>query len=126
MRKHVSILLGGRWHDFDGFASAMRSLLVRAGYLVDVTCDFEQLLQLGGQPCDVVLSYTCLSREGDAGSGPLRMSDQQIRSLAAWVRSGGALLAAHAATVLGDSSPELGALIGGVFLSHPPPGVFTV
>jgi type 1 glutamine amidotransferase len=49
-----------------------------------------------------------------------------VEGLVRWVRAGGALLAAHAATVVGESDPALGKLIGGVFVSHPPQFAFTV
>jgi type 1 glutamine amidotransferase len=126
--KRILILLGGQWHDFDGFAAAMQSLLQPHGVEVQATYDLDRLLHLKTDPYDVVLSYTCLSprREGNNPTGPERLSDDQIGGLTSWVRAGGALLAAHAATVIGESDPALGALIGGVFVSHPPQFAFTV
>jgi type 1 glutamine amidotransferase len=43
-----------------------------------------------------------------------------------WVQRGGALLAVHAASVLGDSDPELEMLLGGAFVRHPPQSTFKV
>jgi hypothetical protein len=75
-----------------------------------------------------VLSYTCLfkHRAGYNDDGPEKFTDEQVAGLTHWVRSGGGLLAAHAATSICDSSPDLGTLFGGVFLSHPEPFTFTV
>lgn len=42
------------------------------------------------------------------------------------IRKGGAHLAAHSATVLGESDAALGELIGGDFISHPPAFTFSV
>ncbi len=126
--KRVLILLGGQWHDFDGFASAMRSLLEPLGLHVEATYDLDKLLHLGEDQYDVVLSYTCLSprADGTAATSPDRLTKPQIDGLIGWIHRGGALLAAHAATVIGESDPALGELIGGVFVSHPPPFTFTV
>ena len=126
--KHILILLGGLWHDFDGFAGAMGSLLEPHGFQVEATYDLDSLSHLDENHYDLVLSYTCLSphREGFNDTGPESLTDSQTNSLVNWIRSGGALLAVHAATVIGESDPALGELIGGVFVSHPPPFTFTV
>lgn len=126
--KRILVLLGGLWHDFDGFASASRSLLEPHGHQVETTYDLDRLSRLEEDRCDLVLSYTCLSphREGRDDIGPEKLTDAQIRSLTTWIRSGGALLAVHAATVIGQSDAALGQLIGGVFVSHAPPLTFTV
>src|SRR5215208_1618010 len=103
--KRVLILLGGQWHDFDGFASAMRSLLAPHGVQVEATYELDSLLHLNENRHDVVLSYTCLSprREGNNPSGPESLTNAQVDGLANWVRSGGAFLAAHSATLIGES-----------------------
>jgi len=126
--KRVLILLGGQWHDFDGFASTMQSLLESHGMQVESTYDLDTLLHLDENQYEVVLSYTCLTSDenGSREPGPDRLTKPQIDGLASWIRNGGALLAAHAATVIGESDPALGELIGGVFVSHPPPFTFTV
>jgi len=126
--KHILILLGGQWHDFDGFAGAMQALLKPRGAQVEATYDLDRLLNLKESNVDVVLSYTCLTlhEEGSNDPAPDRLTDAQIEGLAGWVRGGGALLAVHAATVVGASGPALGELIGGVFVSHPPQFAFTV
>ena len=45
-RKNVLILLGGLWHDFDGFASSMQVLLAPHGFQVEATYDLDCLLHL--------------------------------------------------------------------------------
>jgi type 1 glutamine amidotransferase len=126
--KKVLIMLGGLWHDFDGFAGAILALLEPRGFKVEATYDLEKLLHLEEDRYDLVISYTCFSphREGYNDISPEKLTDAQIGGLTKWVRNGGALLAAHSATVMGESDPALGELIGGVFVSHPEPFTFTV
>jgi len=126
--KRVLILLGGQWHDFDGFAAALQSLFEPHGLQVVATYDLDCLLHLDENQYDLVLGYTCLSSrlEGNNPTAPERLTDAQIDGLLGWIRSGGAFLALHAATVIGESNPALGDLIGGVFVSHPPQFSFTV
>ena len=126
--KRILVLLGGLWHDFDGFTRALHALLEPQGMQVEATYDLDRLLHLEQDHFDVVLSYTCLSahREGFDDTTPEQLTDAQVEGLLNWVRIGGALLAAHAATVIGESDPALGQLIGGVFVSHPPQFAFTV
>ena len=126
--KKVLILLGGLWHDFDGFANAMQVLLTPHGFQVEATYDLDRLLQLEEYQYDIVISYTCFSahREGYNDTSPVKLTNAQIDGLTNWVRNGGALLAVHSATVMGESDATLGDLLGGVFVSHPPPFTFTV
>jgi len=126
--KRALILLGGLWHDFDGFAGAMQALLEPRGMPVHATYDLESLLHLGESRYDLVVSFTCFAahRDGFNDTSPLGLTDAQIDGLAGWVRRGGALLAVHSATVIGESGPGLGELLGGVFVSHPPQFNFTV
>lgn len=126
--KNVLILLGGLWHDFDGFTSAMQSLLNPHGFQVEATYDLDSLLHLEKGHYNLVISYTCFSphREGLNDTSPERLTDAQFEGLANWIRNGGAFLAAHAATVIGESDAALGELIGGVFVSHPPAFTFSV
>jgi len=127
-RKKALVLLGGLWHDFDGFADAMQSLLTPHGFQVEATYDLDHLLQLEEYHYDVIISYTCFSlhREGYNDTTPESLTNPQIDGLTNWIRNGGALLAAHSATVMGKSDPALGELIGGVFVSHPAPFSFTL
>jgi type 1 glutamine amidotransferase len=124
-KKNVLILLGGYWHDFEGFAAAMGLFLEEQGYAVRATYDFDALVRL--RDSDLILSYTCLSGppEGETNPGPTGFSRAQLMALSQWVQEGGALLAAHAATVPGNTGPELERLLGGAFLSHPPEMTFT-
>jgi len=126
--KNVLILLGGLWHDFDGFASTMKSLLAPHGFQVEATYDLDSLSHLDENHYDVVISYTCFSphREGFNDISPEKLTNVQIDGLTNWVRNGGALLAVHSATVTGESDTALGELLGGVFVSHPSPFTFTV
>ncbi len=125
--KSVLIILGGTWHDFDGFAATMRPVFERAGYIVETTYELEALTRLDKTDCKAVLMYTCLTEQQEDGRpATLKHSDTQVTALVEWVRAGGGLLAAHAATVAGQSSPALRALMGGVFVTHPPAFAFTV
>jgi type 1 glutamine amidotransferase len=126
--KSILILLGGTWHDFDGYASAMKVVFGAEGYRVESTYNLDVLTRLDQAGCDLVLSYTCLTkhRQGYDDTGPEKLTDEQVYGLSRWVQQGGALLAAHAATVTGDTNPLLGRLLGGVFISHPEPFSFTV
>lgn len=127
-RKRILILLGGLYHDFDGFAGAMTSLFEAEGCSVEATYDLDVLTRLDQAACQLVLGYTCLSKNqpGQASATPDRLTGAQVSGLAGWVENGGALLAVHCATVVGDSGPELGRLLGGMFVLHPPPFRYTV
>lgn len=125
-QKKVLILLGGSWHDFTGFTLSIKQLL--PDWDVEGTYDLDRLFGLKEEQPDLVISDTCLSRynDGREETGPFLLSDAQITALTDWVREGGAFLAYHSATALGNSNPALGVLIGGVFVEHPPQFAFTV
>ena len=127
-KKRALILLGGLWHDFDGFARSMLALLATAGWQAESSYDLEHLTRLTDQTCDLVLNYTCFTKHVDGleNSGQEKMSDAQIEGLACWVRGGGAFLSAHASSVCGESGPGLSKLTGGIFVEHPPVCDFTV
>jgi type 1 glutamine amidotransferase len=124
----ILIILGGLYHDFDGFARAMKSLFEANHWSVEATYDLDVLTRLHNANCQVVLSYTCLSKNIPEQETPTpeRLTNEQVRGLAGWVHHGGGLLAAHCATVIGESDPDLGQLLGGSFISHPAPFTFTV
>jgi len=126
--KSILMLLGGMWHNFDGYAAAMKPVFAAAGYRTDATYDLDILTRLDQAGYDLVLSYTCFfqHRPGYDDTGLEKMTDEQVRGLTSWVRAGGALLAAHAATCLNGTDPEYGRLLGGVFVSHPEPFTFSV
>ncbi|HEX9386385.1 MAG TPA: ThuA domain-containing protein [Anaerolineales bacterium] len=104
------------------------SLFKGDGWTVEATYDLDALTRLDALGCQVMLSYTCLSKNGpeQEQATPERLTDEQVRGLRNWVQNGGALLAAHCATVIGESHAELARLLGGRFMSHPPPFTFTV
>ena len=39
----ILLLLGGMWHDFDGFAAVMRDLFGAEGYGIEATYDLDAL-----------------------------------------------------------------------------------
>ena len=127
--KRILVILGGMWHDFDGFTRAVTPPLEAAGHTVEATLDLDRLTGAGLQDIDVVLSYTSLSRhrEGGDDTGPEALTEAQTNGLATWVREdGGGLVAVHAATVSGYPNPAMRRLIGAVFVSHPPQYSFMV
>jgi type 1 glutamine amidotransferase len=126
--KRILLLLGGIWHDFEGYTTALETLLSPEGWSIEPVYQMEKLTTLKEDNCDLVISYTCLGkhREGYNDTGPLGLTDEQITALSEWVRDGGKLLGIHSATVLGDSSTKLADLMGGEFIEHPPQFTFTV
>lgn len=125
-RKHALILVGGIYHDFEGYVESMHELF--PDWKIEHTYDLDAVLSLGEHRYDLVISDTCFGRysDGREQSGPLKMTDEQITGLRDWVRAGGAYMPYHSATVLGESSSALGELNGGVFVEHPPQFSFTV
>jgi type 1 glutamine amidotransferase len=126
--KKILLLLGGIWHDFEGYKQAMQELLPPLGWMVEATYDMERLLRLEEDGVGLVMSYTCLGkhREGYDDHGPEGLSREQVAALASWVQADGGLLTVHAGTVMGDSGVELEHLLGGRFIEHPPQFTFTV
>ena len=126
--KHMLILLGGLHHDFDGFGRAMKPVFETDDWSVESTYDLDVLTRLDEADYQVVLSYTCLSKNIPEQEKPTpeRLTDEQIHGLSGWVQQGGGLLAVHCATVIGESNPDLARLLGGSFISHPAPLAFTV
>ena len=70
--KRILLIVGGLYHDFEGFAGAMRLLLEGAGHSLDATYDLDLLTQLDRSDYDLVMSYTSLSphREGEEDTTP--------------------------------------------------------
>ncbi len=126
--KKILMIMGGMYHDFEGFTSAMVELLDPSGYQLIPTYDLDHLLGLTANQFDIVLSYTSLSkhRPGQNDTGPEKLSDNQVAALESWVQQGGGLLAVHCGTVVGESSPSLARLLGGHFLEHPPQFAYSV
>ena len=126
--KRILILLGGTWHDFDGFAKSVKSLLRNKGWEITATYDFDELFKLKEGKYDIVISHTCFSKQNWKGDEdvPEMFTDAQLNALVEWVWKGGAFLASHAATVLGKTNLLFGELMGGVFREHPPECDFNV
>ncbi len=126
--KKALLLLGGSWHNFDGFAQWFSDFLAPLGWEVTVTFDLDQLLSLEKTDYDLVASYTCFSanpdRENAKGAG--RMEPEQVAALYHWVHRGGAFYAVHSASVLGDTNPLYADMVGGRFIQHPPAFEYTV
>lgn len=124
----VLLLAGGGWHDFHGFAAAVKEILASYPFKVDFTLDPDRLLRLEEEEYRLVISYTCFvgPEEKTPVTGANQLNTRQVEALTGWVRKGGAFLAAHAATVTEGSPPGLRQLTGGAFLFHPEPFVFTV
>lgn len=125
-KNRVLLVLGGTWHDFEGYAGFMRDLLGAAGHALEVTYDFDDLKRLSERSPDVVALYTCLGGSDDGRCVGHDLDADQTSSLVEWVRGGGGLLPLHCATVVAGSNPELIRLLGGVFVSHPPECAFHV
>jgi hypothetical protein len=123
--KRVLLILGGTWHDFEGFTAAMTPVFGAAGYAVEPTYDLDALTGLEAAGYDLVTLYTCLGQAREGEHTAPGLTEAQAQALAAWVRADGALLAVHAATVASQSSPALRALLGGAFVEHPPQFSFT-
>lgn len=126
--KRILMILGGILHDFDGFAAVMKPVLEACGHGVEATYDLDSLTRLDEGRYDLVLSYTSLSRHRDdtSDTAPETLTEAQTESLARWVGGGRGLLAVHCATVSGRPNPALRALIGGIFVTHPPQFSFPV
>jgi len=126
--KRILIILGGIYHDFEGFTKAIRPVLEAAGHFVETTYDLDTLLHLKEKGYDLVLSYTSLSkhREGKGDTHPETLSSEQTQALIEWVRQGGSFLPVHSGSVSGAPNPALRELIGAVFVEHPPRFSFTV
>jgi type 1 glutamine amidotransferase len=124
--KSILLVLGGIYHDFDGFATAVTPVFEAAGHAVRATYDLDDLARLDESRTEAVLLYTSLSAPREGETRVAGHTDAQVESLTRWVRSGGRLLGIHAATVAGQFSPAYKTLLGGVFVSHPPQFSFTV
>lgn len=112
---NVLCVLGGSWHDFDGFAHTFTPVLARAGMQNRCTQDLDELTRLQGASYELVLLYTCIDEQCAVAH-----SQAQVHGLCSWVQGGGSLLAVHGATVAARQHPDLKELLGGCFVSHPP------
>ena len=125
--KRILIVLGGTWHDFDGFARIIGPVLRKAGHSVETTYFLDTLKTLDQGQYDLALLYTCLTAQREDGSPTtIQLTDEHALPLAKWVSAGGGLLAVHGTTVSCQSSPVFRRLVGGTFITHPPACRFTV
>lgn len=120
------LLLGGNWHDFDGFAAAIRGYFAADELQLETTYNAERLHTLAEDQIEMLMLYTCLGGSNQHGRIAEDLTPEQVQALTTWVESGGRLLAVHASTVMRESNQALRQLLGGRFLSHPPQFDFTV
>lgn len=124
---HTLLLLGGTWHNFDGFAQWITPLLQEFGHRLDGAYNPSALTHLNDGAYDLVILYTCLSPTREDGSPATAiLTDEQAVFLAEWLARGGAMLALHAATVSSNTSAIFHHLVGGRFIEHPPAFSFPV
>ncbi len=119
------ILIGGVFHDFDGFVETFVPILQRHKYNIETSYDLNILHALFDKQIDTVIQYTCLGGIRQEGKVAKELSADQVCSLTNWVRKGGNLLALHGATAVGENM-DLQQLLGGHFISHPSPLSFDV
>ena len=126
--KRILMILGGIYHDFEGFARAVSPLLKARGHNVTPTYDLDLLTHLDQGDYDLVLSYASLSkhREGKGDTTPETLSPAQTEALTTWVRAGHGLLGVHSATVSGQPNAAMRELFGARFESHPKEYSFAV
>jgi type 1 glutamine amidotransferase len=124
--KNMLLLLGGIYHDFEGFREFVVPYFQQQGYTVRVTYDFDALTEPTLSEVDVVLLNTCLGGPRKTGPWAADLNAAQTAALVTWVQAGGGLLGLHAASVIGEESQRLRRLLGGYFIEHPPEAEFTV
>ncbi len=115
----VQLVLGGTWHNFEGFSSSMTSLLTPMGFVVRTRYDLDSIVSPDSLDCGTVVLFTCFD-----GNVPGAHTGAQIEALCSWVNAGGGLLAIHSAATAARHDALLKALIGGSFISHPPKARF--
>lgn len=118
--QHITLLLGGTYHDFTGFADVMTPFLQSSAYEVEVTDDPAILSALGDNGTDLLVLYTCLGGTRDEHVEGTDFTSDQVSSLVDWIQRGGALVALHASSVCGVKNRKMRRLLGGFFIMHPP------
>lgn len=119
-----TVVIGGNrfpFHRLERIGSSLRRAIDAEGISVELTTDRDALCDL---TADVLIDYTTDST----------LTDDQRSGLLSFVESGGGYAGVHCAadlTTVVDGTreepvPELRALLGGHFLSHPEPGTFDV
>ena len=126
--KKALLILGGSYHNFDGYSKWLTKFLAEKEWKVISTFDLNTLLTLEDADFDLVVSYTCFSANPDLvnqkGSG--MMEEAQVAALHNWVHTGGAFYAVHGASVQGETNHRYVDLVGGHFIKHPPAFEYTV
>lgn len=118
-RIDVSVVCGGRWHDFDHARREILGLLSADDRLrATVASDHHDLDRLDA--CELLVTYTC----------DLRPTPTEIAHLQRWVEEGGTWLALHGTNTALDRTEDgyaaaeghdaLWHLLGSRFLAHPP------
>ncbi len=124
--RNMLLLLGGIYHDFEGFREVMLPFIQQQNYTVRATYDFDVLTDPALAEVDIVLLNTCLGGPRKQGPWAADLSAAQTAALVTWVQAGGGLLGLHAAAVIGEGGQRLRKLLGGYFVEHPPEAEFTV
>lgn len=122
----ILLVLGGAWHDFEGFSRAILPVLSQAGHQVETTYDHTSLEHLDELAPDLVMIYTSLGNASDGKRVGNDFTPAQADALSRWVERGNALVGIHSASVAGKSLTAYHQLLGGRFESHPPQCQFTV
>jgi type 1 glutamine amidotransferase len=126
MPRKIMVLLGGAYHDFDGYQKATVPLLTAAGY-DPVPTYYQEMLSTLDDSYDAIVVYTSLGGAKDPkGNQGVDLNAAQAAALENYVASGGGLLGMHCATVMGESGSALHKLYGGRFIEHPPMFRFSV
>jgi uncharacterized protein len=112
------LMCGGTIHDWRGVGDVMETALSESEeYVVErVNDDLNGFLRLDSGDYDVVVLY---HTRGD-------ITDEQMNALSRFVREGGGFVGVHGAAASFRDSPEFHALLGGIFIKHPPPRRYTV
>ena len=120
MGQKIMLLLGGAYHNFEGYEKATVPLLTRAGYEPVATYDKDEIKTLDDSYAAVVVYTSFGGATDNKGNLEEDLNADQVAALKDYVAGGGGLLGAHCATVMGESGSTLHKLYGGRFIEHPP------
>ncbi len=122
-RVDASLVVGGRWHDFDYAGLQLLTLLAEHQHLrVTVLPDYEDAERI--EASSFLISYTC----------DVRPTERAQKSIREWVQQGGRWLALHGTNSALDLPDQLGVgtvdsprvfplwadTLGSQFVAHPP------
>ena len=110
--RKVLLFGGGPIHDFRGACSQLQAHLAEDGtFGIDLVVeDYDAFLAQRLELYDLVVLY----HTGGTLAG------EQVSGLTRWVAAGGGLAAVHCAADSFKGNPEYIAMLGGVFVNHPP------